>query len=123
MQSGTDPMEGESELDEESELRDNSSAFQPKPHPSLEEYALEWSRVKELHSRAVPGEFSRDNLVPCPMPDLWQDCPHVPFNKLESNEAQARLSVCRPHSCLEPAHCPDGVPRYAHNTGDCIFSA
>ena len=47
----------------------------------------------------------------------WQ----VPFDKLQSTEAQSRLSVCRPHSGLEPASMAGGVPRYAHNTGGVIF--
>ena len=47
-----------------------------------------------------------------------KDCPHVPFDKLLSDEAQARLSVCRPISGLEVANVIGGVPTYAHNTGE-----
>ena len=86
--------------------------------PTLEEYAAKWDALKEFYSRPVPGSFSRNNLVPRPNPQLWQDCPYVPFAKLKSSDAQARLSVCRPHSSLEEASCCNGVPRYAHITGD-----
>ena len=55
------------------------------------------------------------------MPQLWQDCPFLPFDKLESDEAQARLSVCKPISGLEEVSCINNVPRYAHNTGDVCF--
>ena len=93
----------------------------PEERPTVEQYQERWDREMARHARAVPGDFCRDNLVPKPIPQLFQDCPHVPFDKLKSNEAQARLSVCRPHSGLEPASCADGVPRYAHNTGDVNF--
>ena len=45
--------------------------------PSLEEYQRRWDAQKAWHARCVPGEFSRDNLVPVPEPQLWQDCPYV----------------------------------------------
>ena len=89
--------------------------------PSVEEYQKRWDLLKAWHARVVPGEFSRENLVPIPEPQLWQDCPYVPFDKLHSTEAQSRLSVCRPHSGLEEASCATGTPRYAHNTGGVIF--
>jgi len=89
--------------------------------PSVEEYQAMWDSRKAWHARAVRGPFSRDNLVPCPEPQLWQDCPYVPFDELKSTEAQSRLSVCRPHSNLEPASCAKGPPRYAHNTGGVLF--
>lgn len=93
----------------------------PEQRPTVEQYRERWDCEMARHARAVPGDFCRGNLVPKPIPQLWQDCPHVPFDKLKSNEAQARLTVCRPHSGLEPASCADGVPRYAHNTGDVNF--
>ena len=45
---------------------------------------------------AVGGELSNNNLVPTTIDALWQDCPYVPFAELKSEEAQARLSVCKP---------------------------
>ena len=89
--------------------------------PTLEEYQRRWDARKAWHARPVEGAFSRDNLVPRPDPQLWQDCPYVPFDELKSPEAQSRLSVCRPHSNLEPASCAKGPPRYAHNTGGVRF--
>ena len=91
------------------------------PRPSVEEYQTRWDKLKAWHSRPVEGPFGKENLVPHPEPQLWQDCPHVPFDQLKSTEAQSRLSVCRPHSGLEEASCATGVPRYAHNTGGVIF--
>ena len=89
--------------------------------PTVEQYRECWDRGMAWHARTVPGNFCRENLVPKPIPQLWQDVPYVPFDKLKSDEAQARLSVCRPHCGLEPASCTDGVPRYAHITGDVNF--
>ena len=89
--------------------------------PSPEEYQIRWDERKAWHARSVDGEFSKENLVPHPEPQLWQDCPYVPFEELKSSEAQSRLSVCRPHSNLEPASCAKGPARYAHNTGGVQF--
>ena len=86
-------------------------------YPTLDEYQARWDRLKDHHARPVPGAYSCDNLVPRGVPELWQDCPYVPFNKLVSAESQARLSVCRPHSSLEEASSTSGVPRYSHITG------
>ena len=87
------------------------------PRPSLAEYEAKWKRAEAEHALLVPGLFSRDNLAPKPVPQLWQDCPHVPFADLKSDESQARLAVTRPISGLEEASVAEGVPRYAHNTG------
>jgi len=111
---------GEGEEEEEQEWVPELPQDVPQ-RPSLAEYEKKWETLKSWYSRCVPSEFNRDNLVPEPVPQLWQDCPYVPFDKLHSTEAQSRLSVCRPHSGLEPASIPGGVPRYAHNTGGVIF--
>ena len=50
-----------------------------------------------------------------------EDCPHIPFHQLKSDDAMARLSRCRPISGIKPAHVEDGVVRYAHNTGEVNF--
>ena len=89
--------------------------------PSLAEYVEKWSALLAQHSKAVPGLFSRDNLVPQPDHRLWQDCPHVPFSLLKSDAAQARLSVCQPISGLQEQSVIGGVPTYAHNTGEVKF--
>lgn len=107
------------DLDEEDDVEvPDLPLHAPEKRPTLEEYQERWNAGLAWHARAVPGEFSRDNLVPAAVPQLWQDCPHVPFGALKSVDAQSRLSVCRPHSSLEPANCADGTPRYAHCTGD-----
>jgi hypothetical protein len=94
------------ELPEEFEVR-----------PSLSEYEERWTSLLARNSREVEGEFGPENLVPKPIHQLWQDCPYVPFDKLKSDEAQARLAVVKPKSGLEPASAHDAVPRYPHNTG------
>ena len=115
--------EGEGDQDED----DEEDAWVPDlpqdtpQRPSVEEYQKRWDVLKNWHARGVPGDFCRDNLVPSPEPQLWNDCPYVPFAELKSSEAQSRLSVCRPHSGLEEASCATGVPRYAHNTGTVVF--
>ena len=93
----------------------------PQPRPTLVQYKERWGEKLATHTRETPGDFARDNLCPKPVPQLWQDVPHVPFDDLKSTEAQSRLSVCRPHSSLEPANCADGVPRYAHIQGDVCY--
>ena len=69
--------------------------------PSLEQYRDKWARQLAQHSKPVEGDFSIDNLVPLAIHVLWQDCPHVAFSELKSEEAQARLSVCKPISGLQ----------------------
>ena len=39
----------------------------------LEEYQALWDSRPAQHSRANPGELSRENLVPEPISQLWQD--------------------------------------------------
>ena len=93
----------------------------PVQRPTLTEYQERWDAALAKHSRGVPGAFSRDNLVPEAVHQLWQDAPHIPFSKLRSVEAQARLSTCRPHSALEEPNMRGGVGRYAHLTGDAQY--
>ena len=93
----------------------------PVRRPSLEEYKIKWAALQEQHSKSVPGDFDRNNLVPCPVPVLWQNHPSVPFDALQSNEAQSRLAAARPISSLQEAGFCDGVPYYAHNKGDITF--
>ena len=102
------------DVDEEEDAPDTS-------YPSVEEYKRKWDRLLAQHSRAVPGEFTRSNLVPECVPELWQNVPHVVFDKLKSNDAVSRLSRCRPIHGFTPAHCADNVVRYAHNTGEVNF--
>ena len=90
-------------------------------YPTLEEYKAKWDGLLAAHSKPVPGIFSHANLVPEPLPALWQDCPHVPFDKLQSNDAVSRLSRCRPINGFTPAHSHDGHVTYAHNTGEVNF--
>ena len=79
---------------------------------SLEDYKACWEAGLAKHSRVVPGDFHRDNLVPKPIPALWQDCPQVRgFDVLKTDDAISRLSVCRPYSAIEQANCAGGISR------------
>ena len=93
----------------------------PEPRPTLPEYEEKWKELFEMNSRTVPGDFGRDNLVPKCVPTFWQNAPHVPFDRLESEEAQGRLSCARPISGLTPSGWHDGIPTYAHNRGEVQF--
>ena len=55
----------------------------------------------------------RNNTSKRPIEVLWQDCPHVAFADLKSEEAQARLSVCQPISGLQEVTRVGGVERHA----------
>ena len=125
--------------------RDVVPALIPEVRPTLEQYMEKWARLLAQHNKKVPGEFSNNNLVPKPIDALWQacgyvflcsgkiiarcrmarmfceDCPHVPFAELKSEEAQARLSVCKPISGLQETTRVGGIERYAHQAGD-VFS-
>ena len=103
------------EDDEAGEEEPDISLDPPVTRPTLEEYQAMWRNLYEQHSKAVPEAYSRDNLVPTPIPELFQDCPWVPFDELKSNEAMSRLAAARPISSLQEAGFYDGVPYYAHN--------
>ena len=102
------------DVDEEEETPDTT-------YPSVEDYQKKWDKLFAQHSRAVPGEFGNTNLVPECVPQLWQNVPHVAFDKLRSNDAVSRLSRCRPMHGFTPAHCADNRVTYAHNTGEVNF--
>ena len=42
----------------------------------------------------------------------------MPFDELKSDDAQSRLSRCRPVSGFRPSHCEDGKVMFAHNCGE-----
>jgi len=90
--------------------------------PSLEEYQKKWETKLAEHSKPNAEEgFSRQNLVPVPIPQLWQDCPYVPFDELKTEDAMSRLGRCRPVSGFRPSHCEDSRVMFAHNTGEVNF--
>ena len=90
--------------------------------PSMEQYEAKWAALFVKHSKPVAGSFAPGNLVPKPVPQLWQDCPFVAFDALESPQGQARLSMCKPISGLQENSVVNGVERYAHILGDVHFS-
>ena len=103
----------------------HESCIQEERRPSLSEYKEKWNRLEQCHTRPVRGNFGNHNLVPTPVPQLFQNCPWVPFHVLTaedaSDEAHARLSRCFPLSGLQPASMADGVERYAHCQGEVNF--
>jgi hypothetical protein len=83
----------------------------PNIYPTLAEYRARWSARFAAHSGHADGVHTLTNLVPRPVPNLWQDCPMAPFEQLRSEEAQANLSVCKPVSAFTPSTMREGVPR------------
>ena len=72
---GPDAVEGEDDgfvdpLAEEEE----GEQLPDQQWPTLEEYQEGWDRKLKYYSRSNDGEFCTDNLVPEPIPQLWQDC-------------------------------------------------
>ena len=116
----TAPPEGEEAAAADPEEESPSMPDEPEP-PTLQEYQAKWTVLKAYHERSNEDAFSEANLVPRPISQLWQDCPHVPFAELKSEEAQARLSVCRPATAFTEASFKDGTPRYAHISGSQEF--
>jgi len=96
-------------------------ALPQEERPTLAQYREKWARLLAQHAKAVAGGFSLSNLVPLPIHELFQDCPYVPFDKLVSEDSQARLSVCKPISGLQESTTVGGVERFAHNAGDVFF--
>ena len=43
--------------------------------PTLADYQERWDRLYQQHTRTVRGNFGPQNLVPEPVPHLFQDCP------------------------------------------------
>lgn len=52
-------------------------APEPVARPTLAEYRARWGEKLATHSRLSFGPFSLANLVPRPIPNLWQDCRHL----------------------------------------------
>ena len=88
------------------------------PRPTLSEYKLGWDTKFAQHSKKNEQPFGDGNLCPIPVPQLWQDAPHVPFHELKSSAAQGRLALVRPISGLQESTVIDGVEKYAHMSGD-----
>ena len=65
-----EPVEEEEPVVAEEEVAEVPMPNPPEPRPSLEEHEAKWQSLFEKHSRPVPGEFGRDNLVPLPVPAL-----------------------------------------------------
>ena len=63
--------------------------------PSLEEYQAKWASHLEQHSKPNSGGFSRTNLVPEPIPQLWQDCPTTDRRKVATRGIADRRACAR----------------------------
>ena len=65
----------------------HESCIQEERRPSLSEYKEKWNRLEQQHTRPVRGNFGNHNLVPTPVPQLFQNCPWVPFHVLTAEGA------------------------------------
>ena len=63
----------EENVDGEAFDEEDSPQEPSEKYPTLEEYQALWDSRLAQHSRANPGEFNRENLVPEPISQLWQD--------------------------------------------------
>ena len=82
---------------------------------------VDWERDLAEHARTSSGSYSFRNLVPRAEPTLWQHAPHIPFDKLQSQTAVSRLSLCTLDNCLKESRIEDGRPVYASQRGDTNF--
>ena len=80
--------------------------------PSLGEYQAKWAEKFAKHSKSNSGVFNVENLCPRPISQLWQNAPHVAFDKLKSPQAQGRLALCRPISGMQESSIVDGLEKY-----------
>ena len=92
----------------------------PIERPTLQQYQAKWADKFAQHIRSNDDSFGAENLCPTPVPQLWQDAPHVPFHELKSPDSQGRLALCRPISGLQPSNIIDGLEKYAHISGDVL---
>lgn len=69
--------------------------------PHEPEEAIGWRERLQHYSRKPGGRFTPNNLVPKPDPKRWQNVPHVPFDKLQTNAAVSRLSLCKLDNCMQ----------------------
>ena len=51
----------------------------PLEMPTMEAYNNRWAEKLRYHSRKSEGQFSSMNLVPEPVPQLWNDCRFLTF--------------------------------------------
>ena len=84
---------------------------EPIQRPSLGEYQAKWAEKFEQHSKSNHDVFSIENLCPRPIPQLWQNAPHVAFHELKSPQAQGRLALCRPISGMQESSIVDGLEK------------
>ena len=110
--------EVDNDVDEDCPAQVELPEVAPVERPTLEQYQAKWADKLAQHSLSNDDSFSADNLCPRPIPQLWQDCPHVAFHELVSPDAQGRLALCRPISGLQPCNIINGVEQYAHMSGD-----
>ena len=96
-------------------------AWNPLELPSLADYHTLWSRIQENHLPRVSGVFSNTNLVPEPRAALWQDAPEIRIERLVTEAAKGRLSICKMESALEESGYVDGRACYAHVARETMF--
>ena len=74
-----------------------------------------------LEAGCFPSERTKEYLEDLrPRPELWQDAPHSPLEKLKSADAQGKLAVCTLDSCMEEGQVTAGQASYAYAAGDVL---
>jgi hypothetical protein len=64
----------------------------PAAHPTLEEYRARWAEKLEAYAKPAGGGYSSSNLVPKPIPNLWQDCTSLSLDA--KRRSLFELSAC-----------------------------
>ena len=86
--------EGDMDVDEEDdaipEALEDAPLLPEEQLPTLDEYQEKWDRLYRQHSRSVKGNFNDQNLVPEPVPQLFQNCPWV-LSKEHPNQGPGTL--------------------------------
>ena len=75
--------------------------------PTLDEYKARWDAGLARHSRPNAGPFNRDNLVPDPIHQLWQDAPALVRQSTSvTYNLCVRTCICRSCTCTRCPMCP-----------------
>ena len=83
-------MDVEGEDDAIPEALEDAPLLPEEPLPTLDEYQEKWDRLYRQHTRPVKGNFNDQNLVPVPVPQLFQNCPWV-LSKGHPNQGPGTL--------------------------------
>ena len=81
-----------------------------------------WTTATKKAARPNPKRGCwKDNLVPKPVPELWQDTPEAPFEELQSEGAKGHLACCNLRSSMQKGQDERGRAAYACSAGETSF--